>query len=381
MAAAAGGPYGTPFTSLSDASPVVPLGATPAVPLDATPAVPLVVPVVPVVAPGPAEPFPTPVMEPLGTPLAADKRVVVVGAGWAGLGAAHALVKAGHDVTLVDAADSVGGLVAGWRTAKGNKPVEVGVCFTSPGLEQNSGLVGGAVGGHCLLALACRRSVCTCLLVTSKRATDWMHFSCVGNPPLTRLRAACLLVVPFSFAAWTTQIHGFWRPYENIFSLVKELGITDAFTPWTKSAQWSPAGLETESPIFAEEPRLPTPLGTFVYTKFARLPLAHRLTALPLLGVVADFDPRRLEDWKRYDNMTARELFANHGVSERLYKEAFEPMLLVGLFAPGEECSAAAAMGMLLYVEPGAGTAEDVRGDGPFGGCGAPVAVVPRACQ
>lgn len=87
-----------------------------------------------------------------------------------------------------------------------------------------------------------------------------------------------------------------------------------------------------------------------MYTRFARLPLAHRLTALPLLGVVADFDPRRLDDWARYDNMTARELFAAHGVSRRLYKEAFEPMLLVGLFAPGEECSAAAAMGMLLYV-------------------------------
>lgn len=132
--------------------------------------------------------------------------------------------------------------------------------------------------------------------------------------------------------------------------MVRELGITDAFTPWTKSAQYSPAGLETESPIFAEQPRLPTPLGTLVYTRFARLPLAHRLTALPLLGVVADFDPRRLDDWARYDNMTARELFAAHGVSQRLYKEAFEPMLLVGLFAPGEECSAAAAMGMLLYV-------------------------------
>lgn len=87
-----------------------------------------------------------------------------------------------------------------------------------------------------------------------------------------------------------------------------------------------------------------------MYTRFARLPLAHRLTALPLLGVVADFDPRRLDDWARYDNVTARELFAAHGVSRRLYKEAFEPMLLVGLFAPGEECSAAAAMGMLLYV-------------------------------
>ena len=47
--------------------------------------------------------------------------------------------------------------------------------------------------------------------------------------------------------------------------------------------------------------------------------------------------------------MTARELFKQYGVSERLYKESFEPMLLVGLFAPGEQCSAAAALGMLYY--------------------------------
>ena len=47
--------------------------------------------------------------------------------------------------------------------------------------------------------------------------------------------------------------------------------------------------------------------------------------------------------------MTARELFKQYGVTERLYKESFEPMLLVGLFAPGEQCSAAAALGMLYY--------------------------------
>ena len=37
----------------------------------------------------------------------------------------------------------------------------------------------------------------------------------------------------------------------------------------------------------------------------------------------------------RYDRMSARELFRRVGVSERLYTDAFEPMLLVGLFAPG----------------------------------------------
>ncbi len=47
--------------------------------------------------------------------------------------------------------------------------------------------------------------------------------------------------------------------------------------------------------------------------------------------------------------VSARELFRAYGCSERLYKEAFNPMLLVGLFAPGEACSAAATLGMLYY--------------------------------
>ena len=46
---------------------------------------------------------------------------------------------------------------------------------------------------------------------------------------------------------------------------------------------------------------------------------------------------------------SARELFREYGCSERVYKDAFNPMLLVELFAPGELCSAAACLGMLYY--------------------------------
>ncbi|MBD2338326.1 FAD-dependent oxidoreductase [Calothrix sp. FACHB-156] len=196
-----------------------------------------------------------------------QKRVVVVGAGWAGLGATYHLAKQGYDVTLLEAGPYPGGLVAGWKTAAG-RSVEAG-------------------------------------------------------------------------------IHGFWYPYRNIFALINELGI-NPFTTWTRSAQYSPAGLEVESPIFQDLPRLPTPLGTFLYTKFQRLPLIDRLSALPLLYAVVDFD-NSPEAWRRYDFVTARELFKDFGVSARLYKEAFEPMLLVGLFAPGEQCSAAATLGMLYF--------------------------------
>jgi uncharacterized protein with NAD-binding domain and iron-sulfur cluster len=194
-------------------------------------------------------------------------RIVVVGAGWAGLGATYHLARQGYDVTLLEAGSYPGGLVAGWKTAKGQS-VEAGV-------------------------------------------------------------------------------HGFWYPYFNIFRLVRELGL-DPFTPWTQSAQYSPAGLEVESPIFQNEPPLPSPLGTFLYPKFRRLPLLDRLSALPLLYSVVDFDNSD-EAWRRYDSVTARELFKQFGVSQRLYRDAFNPMLLVGLFAPGEQCSAAAALGMLYY--------------------------------
>lgn len=142
-------------------------------------------------------------------------------------------------------------------------------------------------------------------------------------------------------------IHGFWYPYRNIFSLVKALGL-NPFTPWTRSFQYSPAGLEVESPIFQEQPRLPAPLGTFLYTQFQRLPLVDRLSALPLLYAVVDFDDSD-DAWRRYDAVTARELFKTFGVSARLYRDSFEPMLLVGLFAPGEQCSAAATLGMLYF--------------------------------
>jgi uncharacterized protein with NAD-binding domain and iron-sulfur cluster len=196
-----------------------------------------------------------------------QKRVVVVGAGWAGLGATYHLAKQGYDVTLLEAGSYPGGLVAGWKTG-GGKSVEAG-------------------------------------------------------------------------------IHGFWYPYRNIFALINELGI-NPFTTWTRSAQYSPAGLEVESPIFQDLPRLPAPLGTFVYTQFQRLPLIDRLSALPLLYAVVDFDNSDAA-WRRYDFVTARELFKDFGVSARLYKEAFEPMLLVGLFAPGEQCSAAATLGMLYF--------------------------------
>ena len=43
-----------------------------------------------------------------------SKKVIVIGAGWAGLGATSHLADLGYDVTLLEAAPYPGGLVAGW---------------------------------------------------------------------------------------------------------------------------------------------------------------------------------------------------------------------------------------------------------------------------
>ncbi|XP_042494355.1 uncharacterized protein LOC122073790 isoform X2 [Macadamia integrifolia] len=142
-------------------------------------------------------------------------------------------------------------------------------------------------------------------------------------------------------------IQGFWYPYGNIFSLVDEIGIKP-FTNWKSSAQYSREGLEVEYPIFQDVPQLPTPLGALIYTQFLRLSLVDRLTSLPLMAAVIDFDNTDTA-WRKYDSMTARELFKQFGCSQSLYQDVFNPMVQVGLFAPAEQCSAAATLGMLYY--------------------------------
>ncbi|KAK3141810.1 hypothetical protein QOZ80_4BG0338580 [Eleusine coracana subsp. coracana] len=185
------------------------------------------------------------------------KKVAVAGAGWAGLAAAHHLVKQGYDVTLLG--------------AESGPTEEVG-------------------------------------------------------------------------------LRGFWYPYRNIFSLVDELGISP-FTSWNKAAyysEYSPQGLSVEFPIFHNQPRLPAPFGVFAYPQFPILPLVDRLTSIPVIAAVIDFDNTDTA-WRKYDAMTARELFKMYGCSQRLYKEVFEPAIQTALFAPGEQCSAAATLGMLYY--------------------------------
>nr|QTZ19520.1 phytoene desaturase 2 [Bixa orellana] len=106
--------------------------------------------------------------------------------------------------------------------------------------------------------------------------------------------------------------------------------------------------LQVEFPVFQELPQLPTPLGTLFNSQFAKLPLVDTLTALPLMAAVIDFDNTDVA-WRKYDSITARELFKQFGCSERLYRDVLGPLIQVGLFAPAEQCSAAATLAVLYY--------------------------------
>jgi uncharacterized protein with NAD-binding domain and iron-sulfur cluster len=103
-----------------------------------------------------------------------------------------------------------------------------------------------------------------------------------------------------------------------------------------------------EFPIFHDQPRLPAPFGMLTYPEFPSLPLIDRLTSIPVMAAVIDFNNTDTA-WMKYDAMSARDLFKMFGCSQKLYKEIFQPAIQAALFAPGEQCSAAATLGMLYY--------------------------------
>ena len=214
------------------------------------------------------------------------QKVVIIGAGWAGLSAAHSLSKSNNvQITIVDAAPRVGGLVRdGFQTINGTSQGEAGQ-------------------------------------------------------------------------------HGFWDNYSNIFRLLEELlgDVEKVLTGYAEQGQYSPRGLEAVWPVYREAPlRLPTGLAQAMYTRFMNLSPLDRASALPMALAFSDFDDSE-EAWEKYDNVSFRDLCIKLGVSKRCYDEIFEPMILTGLFAPGAECSAAAALGMAYFFVLKSQNSFDVR--------------------
>ncbi|CAM9258546.1 unnamed protein product [Chrysoparadoxa australica] len=175
-------------------------------------------------------------------------------------------------------------------------------------------------------------------------------------------------------------VRGFWKDYPNIVDLLGQVGLeeSDVFTPFTGSSFFSPYGLEATAPVFGDGPfklpgplsslpitlpdELPSPLGQVLATfpNFKRIPVKDRTTMLGLLYAMLDFQ-RDEKTFEAYDRMTAHELFIRMGVSKRLVDDFIKPTLLVGLFKPPEELSAAVAMELLYYYALAHQTSFDVR--------------------
>jgi hypothetical protein len=79
--------------------------------------------------------------------------------------------------------------------------------------------------------------------------------------------------------------------YPNLFSLVKELGIPNPFTPFTTSGFWSPEGLTCSAPVFSENTRLPALIGQLVYTSpLFRCSSHNAVTVIVSPGPAAECD-------------------------------------------------------------------------------------------
>ena len=165
---------------------------------------------------------------------------------------------------------------------------------------------------------------------------------------------------------------GFWMDYPNINSLVSDLGLNEdeIFTPFTNSSFYSPDGLEATAPVFSDGatilgqkiPELPSPLGQVAATfeLFERIPIPDRVTMIGLLLATIDFT-RDEETMAAYDRMNAHQLFIKMGISPRLVADFIRPTLLVGLFKPPEELSAAVSMELLYFYALAHQTSFDVR--------------------
>ena len=121
--------------------------------------------------PASAEPFALPPRSGRG------RKVVILGAGIAGLVSAYELKRAGWDVTVLEARDRIGGRV--WSVRGGDRIVQTGrpdqLCRFSPGLYLNAGAARLPSQHHTILGYAKSLGVPIEVMVNSSRV-DQMGF-------------------------------------------------------------------------------------------------------------------------------------------------------------------------------------------------------------
>ena len=291
-------------------------------------------------------------------------RVAVIGGGWAGFGAAKALVEQGYDVSLLDAAPGAGASAAGWRTKTG-RSMEAGIkgMWYACGDKEDFFVVPCAFWGR--MGKRDRKKRWRLTEVKNREALTFFSRFRSGQQPSLSLSLSLPLSLSLSLR----------YDYPNIDACLLELGISDCLTPYTTSGFWAAPGrkvggllsgrvsnssspsssaaaatLINQAPVFSSLPQLPTPLGQAFHTRdyFKTLSLLDRASVLPIVAAAADVrsSPER---HAALDKMTARELFKKIGATEAVYRDFLEPTLLVALFAPPEQLSAAETLNALYY--------------------------------
>lgn len=188
---------------------------------------------------------------------------------------------------------------------------------------------------------------------------------------------------------WTTPqgrsieagIHGFWRDYANVYDAIENrigLDLDDVLTPYTPSILVSQEGRVAVAPVLGRNDdvapasetstmaakipgslpdipllsqivqNLPPPLDVALLTEFdkeSRLSLVDRISGLGLLGAWADFGQEDVDSWKRYDKISADQLFRSVArLSPALYTKIVLPLLHVLPMTTAYDCSASAAL-------------------------------------
>ena len=215
--------------------------------------------------------------EPFELPRAGrGRRVVILGAGIAGLVSAYELRRAGWNVTVLEARDRIGGRV--WSVRGGDRIVQTGrpdqICGFSPGHYLNAGAARLPSQHHTILGYARRLNVPLEVMVNSNRSAKWDFGGRVHSDRQmindTRGRIAELLAKAIDRGALDQELRGGDKTAMRQFlGFYGELAENGDYVPQGRSGYAEEPGAYTQT----GRPLPPLSLAELMSNRAAGLPL------------------------------------------------------------------------------------------------------------